>query len=52
MKIKVEFTVEVSEEDWHLNFGTETQAQVREDVKERARYLFVSQCEADGVRAR
>lgn len=51
MKIKIEYTVDVNEEDWYANFGVD-KSEMREDVKHRAKYIFIGQCENDGVRVR
>ena len=48
MKVKIEFTVDVDVDAWATEFGVEP-ARVREDVKERARYLTYAQFGLDGV---
>ncbi len=48
VKVKIEFTVDVDVDAWATEFGVEP-ARVREDVKERARYLTYAQFGLDGV---
>lgn len=33
MKVKIEMTIDVNVENWKLDFGMETSAEVREDVR-------------------
>jgi hypothetical protein len=41
MKVKVEITLDVNEEDWALDYGVEP-GQVRADVKEHSRQLLLA----------
>jgi hypothetical protein len=47
MKVKIEFTVDIDEELWADYFGPNVP--VREDVKDRCRYLVLGQLAEDGV---
>lgn len=48
MKVKIEFTVDIDQENWVLNYGCEPH-QVRDDVKSYCQYGVVGQLENVGV---
>lgn len=49
MKVKIEVTVDVDPEAWHLNYGTETLAQVREDAKAHGAGIVTEQFQSLGL---
>jgi len=42
MKIRIDMTIEVNEDDWHSNYGTTAKNEVRKDVLTHVRDILAS----------
>lgn len=49
MKVKASFTVDVDEEAWSQEYGTQTAAEIRGDVKHHVESYAVMQLQSLGV---
>jgi len=52
MKVNVNFTIDVNEEDWEMNYGISGAKAIREDVKNYAKIVVVESFNSAGIATR